>query len=366
MSRARRAARLGSPAPRRPAARPAAAAPGRGARPDPLPPFNERELRRLATASLDGSANAPDFVSFVLEKVCGFTATNGTWQRGSQVGAEWGRRAVTGETVKPRQLWRGPNGAILPVFFDAEARLGIGRGRKAASQTVQWLRAGSERLALLTNGRQWRLIFAGLDFDAWCEWDVDLWFEEGALSPQVARPADTALARPLDAARAGCARAPSSGHPGQPQGASGALGGAGRAGPRGGRAARAEPRRGAEGALRRRRPGRHLPRRRARRDAHGRGACSPSRASCCRVTTRSTTAPTASPACSKSWRKSLRVAAIGAEETLPITESGKWKGRRQGVGSGHITADGRAAKRARREGPGPMRNSVGPSEARVR
>jgi hypothetical protein len=153
--------------------------------PDVLPAYEERELRRFATAALNGSANTPDFVSFVLDKVCGFTATNGTWQRGSQVGAEWSRQAVTGEIVKPRQLWRGQNEATLPVFLDAETRLGIGRGRKSSSQTVQWLRAGSERLALLTNGRQWRLIFAGLDFDAWCEWDVDLWFEEGALSPQV-------------------------------------------------------------------------------------------------------------------------------------------------------------------------------------
>ena len=48
-----------------------------------------------------------------------------------------------------------------------------------------WLRAGNDHLALLTNGRQWRLLFAGLDYDAWCEWDLDLWFEEGELSPQV-------------------------------------------------------------------------------------------------------------------------------------------------------------------------------------
>jgi len=153
--------------------------------PEPLASFYERELRRLAAAILDGSGQTPDFVRFVLEEVCGFTAGNGNWQRGSEVGAQWGRRAVTGETVKPRQLWRGNNHAALPVFFEQETRLGIGRGRKAASQTVQWLRAGTERLALLTNGRQWRLIFAGLDFDAWCEWDVDLWFEEGTLSPQV-------------------------------------------------------------------------------------------------------------------------------------------------------------------------------------
>ena len=28
--------------------------------------------------------------------------------------------------------------------------------------------------------------FAALDADAWCEWDADLWFEEGQLSLQVA------------------------------------------------------------------------------------------------------------------------------------------------------------------------------------
>jgi hypothetical protein len=153
--------------------------------PNALSSFHERALRQRAAGVIDGSASVPDFVSFVLETLCGFTADGGTWQRGAQVGAGWSRRAVTGEAVKPRQLWRGANGAILPVFLDSEPRLGIGRGRKTTSQTVQWLRAGTERLALLTNGRQWRLVFAGLDFDAWCEWDVDLWFEEGALSPQV-------------------------------------------------------------------------------------------------------------------------------------------------------------------------------------
>lgn len=153
--------------------------------PDPLSAYHEREMRRDAGAVLEGVADVSGFVRFVLEDVCGFTESNGTWQRGSHVGSDWGRRAVTGETVKPRQLWRGAHGAILPVFIDAEPRVGIGRGRKATSQTVQWLREGPEQLALLTNGRQWRLVFAGLDFDAWCEWDVDLWFEEGAPSPQV-------------------------------------------------------------------------------------------------------------------------------------------------------------------------------------
>lgn len=154
-------------------------------RPPPIAPYHAQELRRAAAATLAGDGDATAFVTFVLEKVCGFGASTGSWLRGPNVGSEWSRRALTGESVKPRQVWRGERGAVLPVFFDAERQIGVGRGRRAASQVVQWLRAGNERLALLTNGRQWRLVFAGLDFDAWCEWDVDLWFEEGELSSQV-------------------------------------------------------------------------------------------------------------------------------------------------------------------------------------
>jgi hypothetical protein len=159
-------------------------------KPAALSPWVERELRRRAAAIFDGgpSAAAADigaFVAFVLETICGFDADTGTWQRGAAVGSEWGRRAITGETVKPRHLWRDGQGSTVPVFIDVETRIGIGRGRKAASQVLQWLRGGDQRLALLTNGRQWRLIFAGLDIDAWCEWDADLWFDEGALSEQV-------------------------------------------------------------------------------------------------------------------------------------------------------------------------------------
>ena len=153
--------------------------------PAPLGGWTERQLRQRASAMLDGSAEAAPFVAFVLEQVCGLDASTGAWTRGSHVAPAWGRRAVTGETVKPRHLWQGPCGARLPVFLDDGRQLGIGRSRRIVSRVLGWLRAGGEHLALVTNGRQWRLVFAGLDYDAWCEWDLELWFEEGELSPQV-------------------------------------------------------------------------------------------------------------------------------------------------------------------------------------
>ena len=153
--------------------------------PKPLPTHTESVLRKRANAVLDRSGDIPDFVTFTLEEVCGFRPPRGNWTRGSRVPAGESRKAVTGETVRPRQLWTGPRGARLPVFFDENRRLGIGRGRRVASRVFGWLRTGGEPLALLTNGREWRLLFAGLDYEAWCQWDLDLWFEEGELSPQV-------------------------------------------------------------------------------------------------------------------------------------------------------------------------------------
>ena len=154
--------------------------------PGPLDEYTERQLRQRASSILGGEADPSTFATFVLEQVCGLDASTGAWTRGSSIASSWGRRAITGETVKPRHLWLGRNGGRLPVFLDTSGkRLGIGRSRRVVSRVLGWLRAGNDRLALVTNGRHWRLLFAGLDFEAWCEWDLELWFEHGELSPQV-------------------------------------------------------------------------------------------------------------------------------------------------------------------------------------
>ena len=153
--------------------------------PPSLDGYTEGQLRQRANAVLDGSGDQSRFVAFVLEGVCGLNGSTGIWTRGSSVAPAWGGRGITGENVKPRHLWKGRRGAVLPVFLDDGKRLGIGRGRRIVSHVLGWLRAGGEHLALLTNGRQWRLLFAGLDYDAWCEWDLELWFDKGELAPQV-------------------------------------------------------------------------------------------------------------------------------------------------------------------------------------
>lgn len=160
--------------------------------PEPLSFFAERELRRrvpaLGSSRAQGVATSDEigsFVRFVLGTVCGFDESLGSWKRGPEVPAAFGRAAPGGETVKPRHLWQTMSGGRLPVFIERERHLGLGRGRRATSNVLGWLRAGDEQLAVITNGRQWRLVFAGLDYEAWCEWDIDLWLEEGSISDQV-------------------------------------------------------------------------------------------------------------------------------------------------------------------------------------
>jgi hypothetical protein len=183
-----------------------------------LDEYTERELRKRFTALADDGAPTSDVIAYVLEHACGFIPREGAqWLRGPAVPAEHGRRAITGETIKPRHLWLAENGGMLPVFIDTEKRIGVGRGRRATSHVVQWLRSSGHRLALLTNGRQWRLIFAGLDFDAFAEADADLFFEEGGPAPQLEALARS-CSRALDPASTRYACAARAGHPRRPQG----------------------------------------------------------------------------------------------------------------------------------------------------
>lgn len=109
----------------------------------------------------------------------------GIWLKGSALDRGWARQGITGESIKPQRVWQEINGGALPVFEESEvARLGIGRGKRSVSRVNEWLRKANYKIALLTNGQQWRLIHAGIDYDAWCEWDLNFWFMEGELGLQ--------------------------------------------------------------------------------------------------------------------------------------------------------------------------------------
>ena len=156
--------------------------------PDELPPLPgylaERLRRDLVRLETGKATEASEFVSTVLEAVCGINGT-GTWARGADVEASYSRRAATGEMIRPRRgVARterrgaaGLRGQREAAGHWTRAAHGVARGGVAA--------ATGQKLALLTNHRQWRLIYAGLDHEAWAEWDTELWFEEGKPGLQV-------------------------------------------------------------------------------------------------------------------------------------------------------------------------------------
>lgn len=159
---------------------------------DPAPAFAPHIVDRLRgdilrlTESPDDAPAAKALLDTVFHDVAGLRDSDtANWQRGNDVQPRFTRRAASGEMVKPRRVWCGPNGGQLPVFVDDEPRLGIGRGRRSVSRVIEWCRGTGYPLALLTNGRQFRLLHVAAEHDAWCEWDTALWFEAGQLSAQV-------------------------------------------------------------------------------------------------------------------------------------------------------------------------------------
>lgn len=148
------------------------------------------KLRRSLTAFDGSNEGLGALLDFMLQDLSGLPESE--WQKAQGVDARWALKSFTGALVKPRRIWLGPNGSVLPVFVPEDGasrqfagRLGVGRSRQLLSRVVEWLRQKQQPLALVTNGRQWRLVHAGQDYDAWCEWDIDLWFVEGQPGPQV-------------------------------------------------------------------------------------------------------------------------------------------------------------------------------------
>ena len=110
--------------------------------PGPLDDRVGRQLRQRAGTISDAEEDCgtiSSFVTFVLEEVCGLDPSTGTWTRSNNVSPSWGRRAITGETVKPRHLWTGRNGARLNGLLERLER-SVARGGALAASFSAWPR----------------------------------------------------------------------------------------------------------------------------------------------------------------------------------------------------------------------------------
>ena len=132
----------------------------------------------------DDTANRTRLLTVLFENICGLDHTSGgKWNR--KPDPTWTHRSVTGEAIRPAYVWDGPGGSRLSVFTTPEKRLGIGHGRRAVARVLEWMRARNEPLAVLSNGHQVRIIWAGADSTASCESNSELWLVEGAPGPQL-------------------------------------------------------------------------------------------------------------------------------------------------------------------------------------
>jgi len=123
------------------------------------------------------------------------------------------RIANRSETICPhRVIFADPANTVpaVLVMADTSPQVGRGRGRTAYARFLELLRGTGHRLGLLTNGQQFRLIYAGLDFESWCEWESDHWFDDGQgteelrglrqlLSPESLAPVKSGISGLLDA-----------------------------------------------------------------------------------------------------------------------------------------------------------------------
>jgi len=155
--------------------------------PEITPPrFGTADKLRSALVALDPdkptTAAISGLLDLALHDICGLQAG---WRKGTNLGPDDTEKLLDGTELKPRWLWTGPAGESLAVFTAAVDRIGVGKGRRPAAQTLEYMRRRGVPLALLTNGRQWRLIWADTDNTAWAEWDADRWLDADQLSPEV-------------------------------------------------------------------------------------------------------------------------------------------------------------------------------------
>jgi hypothetical protein len=123
------------------------------------------------------------------------------------------RIGTRSDTIRPHRVVFADDERKTPallVMADTSHIVGRGRGRTAYSRFLELLRGTGHRLGLLTNGHQFRLVYAGLDFESWCEWEGDRWFDDAEgteelnglrqlLSPDALKPVKEGTSGLLDA-----------------------------------------------------------------------------------------------------------------------------------------------------------------------
>lgn len=110
----------------------------------------------------------------------------GRWIKQDLIPESLTAKTPAGERVRPDRvllLEDGKPGILVRV--DEAPRLGIGRSKAEYARLLALLRGTGAKLGLLTNGLQFRLCYAGLDHDAYSEWNAEAWFSGAETQAQL-------------------------------------------------------------------------------------------------------------------------------------------------------------------------------------
>jgi hypothetical protein len=110
------------------------------------------------------------------------------WRKGPNVPKELTVETALGQRLRPNRVLYLDGDKTQPalvVWVDRAKRIGMGASRKSYGNLLEFLRGSGIKLGLLTNGSQFRLCYAGLDHDAWVEWEAENWMDEGELRLQL-------------------------------------------------------------------------------------------------------------------------------------------------------------------------------------
>lgn len=114
------------------------------------------------------------------------------WQKHTKIDERFTLRSSrrSGARLRPDRVLFFQGAIESPRFLvkiDTESkRVGMGQGRHIYSDFLELLRMTPVSIGLLTNGQQFRLVFAGSDYDCWVEWEASRWFEDAPGLTQLA------------------------------------------------------------------------------------------------------------------------------------------------------------------------------------
>lgn len=108
--------------------------------------------------------------------------------KGKYISDKYKLRTILGQSLTPDRVIfsdASRKNPILLVSIQKTDKIGVGKDRKKYTEFIELLRGTGVKLGLLTNGVQFRLCYAGIDYDAWTEWDASMWFIEAEWRKQL-------------------------------------------------------------------------------------------------------------------------------------------------------------------------------------